>query len=82
MKYIEPGCYEAEIKQLVDRAVDYNEVIGLQGTDGRAVLMSEDEYDAVMETIHLMRDPRVGQDILEAAEELLEESIAEEDVEW
>lgn len=82
MKFLEPDIYKEEIEDLVARAVAYNEIIGLRGADGNAVLMSEEEYDALMETVHVMRDPRVAQDILEAAGELLDECIAEEDVEW
>lgn len=82
MKFVEPEQYREEIMMLVDRAAAYGEVIGLRGSEGSAVLISEDEYDALMETVHLMRDPRVARDILEAAGEALEECIAEEDVEW
>lgn len=82
MKYIEPAVYAGDIRSLVDRAVEYNEIIGLRGTQGEAVLMSQEEYDAILETIHIMRSPQDAREILEAAQEELEMCIAEEDVDW
>ena len=81
MKYVGPEDY-ADVQPLIDRTVQFGEIIGLRGSAGNAVLMSEEEYDALMETVHLMRDERVARDILEAAGEDLEESVAEEDAGW
>ena len=82
MKYIAPEIYRQEIEELAARAVEYNEIIGLQTPGGNAVLMSQEEYDALMETVHIMRDPDAVAAILDAATEVIEECIAEEDVDW
>lgn len=82
MKYIAQEEYKKDPASLVDRTIRFNEIIGLRGTEGNAVLMSEDEYDAMMETIHLCRDPRTRDEILAAADEMLEECIVEEDADW
>lgn len=82
MRYLAQAEYEADPVSVVDRAVRFNEIIGLRGTEGNAVLMSQDEYDAMMETVHLCRDPRNRDEILEAANEMLEDCIVEEDADW
>lgn len=82
VKYVEAEVYSKDPLSYVDRAARFNEVIGLRGTEGNAVLISEEEYDAIMETIHICRDPKVREEIMEAADEILEECIAEEDADW
>lgn len=82
MQYLEPEQYERNIAALVERTVAGGEIIGLSAASGRAVLMSEREYNALAETAFLTQDPRVAADILEAAGEEMEESIAEQDVRW
>lgn len=82
MKYVEAAVYRTDIEDLITRAVEYNEIIGLRSPAGDAVLMSQEEYDALMETVHIMRSPQNARDVLEAAEEALEGCIAEEDAGW
>ena len=82
MQYLEPEPYQADITALVAREAAYNEIIGRQSGTNRAVLLGGEEYVALMETVHLVRGPRVATDFLEAAGEDLEGSAVVEDVRW
>lgn len=82
MDYVTTEQCEKDFDQYVGRAVRFNEIIGIRGSEGNAVLMSEEEYDALMETVFIMRSEETRLDIMGAAAESLEEAIAEEDVSW
>lgn len=82
MKYVTAAQCAADFDKYMERAAKFNEVIGIAGTEGNAVLVSEEEYDALMETVFIMRSEEARADIMGAAAESLEEAVAEEDVDW
>ena len=82
MKYVSTEQFSAAPDQYLERAVRYNEVIGVSTSEGNAVIISEEEYDALMETVFIMRSEETKLDITGARAETLEEAIAEEDVDW
>ena len=71
----------ANLYQLLDMALD-SEVVSVSTKRGNAVILTEDDYNAMMETMHLMNIPGMAQSILDAAEEPLEDGVALDDVEW
>lgn len=71
----------ANLYQLLDMALD-SEVVSVSTKRGNAVILSEDDYNAMMETMHLMRIPGMTESIQAVAEEALSDGVALEDVEW
>ena len=71
----------ANLYQLLDMVLD-SEVVSVSTKRGNAVILSEDDYNAMMGTMHLMNIPGMAQSILDAAEEPLEDGVALDDVEW
>lgn len=59
----------------VDRAVRFGEVVNVSTKNGDAVIMSADDYNAVMETIHLCSIPGMVESIKQAAAEPDEECV-------
>ena len=43
----------------IDKVIEYNEVITVNTKKGNAVIISEADYNALMETLLLQSDPRV-----------------------
>lgn len=82
MQYIDPSDCAEHLDEYLERAAQFNEIIGIRRPEGNAVLMSEEEYDALMETVFIMRSEETRADIRGAAAESFEEAIAEEDVSW
>lgn len=68
--------------EYVNQAVEYNDVINVSTKNGNAVIMSEEEYNGLMETLHLSSDPRVKKEIVEGIHEPLEDCVPEDEVEW
>ncbi|MEG0270910.1 MAG: type II toxin-antitoxin system Phd/YefM family antitoxin [Clostridia bacterium] len=55
----------------VEAAVKHNDVISVTTKHGNAVLLNEDEYNGMVETLHLMSVPGLAKSLLEAAAEPL-----------
>ncbi len=65
---------------LIDQAKDFHEPIVISGKRNNAVLISEDDWNSIQETLYLCSIPGMRESILEARKELLDESI--EDLGW
>ena len=59
--------------EYLNQAIEHNDVINISTKTGNAVLLSEEDYSGLMETIYLFSNPKTAQDILEALAEPIEE---------
>lgn len=66
----------------INQAVEFNDVININTKNGNAVVMSEEDYNGMVETLYLSSNPKVKEEILRGASTPIEECIPEEDVEW
>lgn len=64
---------------LIDQTRDCHEPIIISGKRNNAVLISEDDWNAIQETLYLCSIPGMRESIIEASKEPLEESIKELD---
>jgi toxin-antitoxin system, antitoxin component, PHD family len=53
----------------LNQAVLYNDVINVNTKNGNAIILSEEEYSSMMETLYLMSHSKTSQEILEAMKE-------------
>lgn len=56
----------------VERAVTYGEVVNVSTKSGNAVILSEEDYNSMLETLHLCSIPGMEESIKSAAAEPLE----------
>lgn len=66
----------------INQAVEFNEVINVNTKTGNAVIMSEDDYNGLMETLYLSSNPTVKKEITDGLAAPIEECIPEDEVEW
>lgn len=59
----------ANLYRLVEEAVESSEPIQITGRRGNAVLVSEGDWRAIQETLHLLSIPGMRESILEGAQE-------------
>ena len=74
--------FRKNIYKMMESAIKYNEPINICTKNGNAVLISEEDYNGLMETLYIVSIPGLKEEILEAANEPIEECIPEEEVEW
>lgn len=66
----------------INQAIEFDEVVNVNTKSGNAVIISESEYNSIMETLYLSSDPRVKSEILEGINTPLVECIPESEVLW
>ncbi len=65
--------------ELLDRTVKYNEPVSISTKNGNAVLISEDDYNSLMETLYLTSVPGMKEKLIDGIHTPIEEC---EDFEW
>ncbi|MBE5884806.1 MAG: type II toxin-antitoxin system Phd/YefM family antitoxin [Lachnospiraceae bacterium] len=71
-----------DLYNLVESVSLYHEPALIVGKKANAVLISEDDWSAIQETLYLDSIPNMTQSILEGAKESIEDCTPEEMVEW
>ena len=74
--------FRKNIFEMLDHTIRYNEVINVSTKEGNAIIISEEDYKGMMETLYLSSIPNLKEEILRRASEPIEDSISEDDVEW
>lgn len=72
----------ANLYNLINMAIDNNEVININTKNGNAVLISEEDYNSLIETLYLSSDPEYKKSLINGKNTPLEECVDEEEVEW
>lgn len=71
--------FRKQIFELIDQTVKYNEPINISTKSGNAVLISEEDYNNLVETMYLNSIPGMGEKLKDGIETPLEEC---EKFEW
>ncbi|MCM1546183.1 MAG: type II toxin-antitoxin system Phd/YefM family antitoxin [Clostridiales bacterium] len=53
--------------KLADQIIKFNDVVNITTKDGNVVMMSEEDYNSIMETLYLYSIPGMRESILEGA---------------
>ena len=74
--------FRKNIFVFLEQTIKYNEPINVSTKAGNAVLISEEDYNNLMETMYLSSIPGQREKIIEGLHTPLEECLTEEEVEW
>ena len=74
--------FRKNIYSLVENVVKFNEPVNITTKDGNAVMISEDEYNGLIETLYLTSIPGMREKLTEGLNTPLDETISEEEVLW
>ena len=66
----------------VEQTVKYNETLNICTKEGNAVLLSEEDYSGIMETLYLVSVPGMREKIMDGMKESLEDCVDETAVDW
>ena len=70
------------IYKLLEDAVEYNETINVSTKKGNVVILSEEDYNGLIETLYLSSIPDLKDDIIKGLKEDIDDCVDEEEVEW
>ena len=71
-----------ELYNLVENVNLYNEPALIVSKKENAVLVSEDDWNALQETVYLNSIPGMAQSLIEGRDTPIEQCVAEDEVEW
>lgn len=74
--------FRKNIFAMLEQTIKYNEPLNISTRAGNAVVLSEEDYRGLMETLHLLSDPEMKAKLLEGKETPLSECIPEEEAGW
>lgn len=82
MTNINITSFRKDIYKLLENTIKYNEPINISTKNGNAVILSEEDYNSLMETVHILSVPGLKDKILDGAKESVEDCMSEDEVKW
>lgn len=82
MTNINITSFRKNIYNMLEQTIKYNEPINITTKNGNAVLLSEEDYNSIMETLYIMSVPNLKDEIIKRAKDSKEEYVDESEVEW
>lgn len=74
--------FRKDIYELLEQTIKYNEPINISTKNGNAIVLSEEDYNNLIETLYISSVPGLKEDIIEGLNEHLEDCVAEDEVKW
>ncbi len=82
MTNINITSFRKDIYNLLEQTIKYNEPINISTKNGNAVVLSEEDYNSIMETLYIMSVPNLKDEIIKRANDDNEEYVDESEVDW
>ena len=73
--------FRKDIYELLEQTIKYNEIINISTKNGNAIVLSEEDYNNIMETLYIYSNPELKKDIIDGLNTDLEDCVKEEEVE-
>lgn len=74
--------FRKNVSTLLEQTLKFNEPIHVSTRNGNVVILSEDDYRGILETLEMNANPVMKQKLLEGKDTSLSECIPESEVEW
>lgn len=74
--------FRKNVSTLLEQTLKFNEPIHVSTKNGNVVVLSEDDYRSILETLEMNANPVMKQKLLEGKDTPLSECIPESEVEW
>lgn len=82
MTNINITSFRKNIFSLLEQTIKYNEPLNISTKEGNAVVISEEDYRGIMETLQLLSNPAMKKILVEGKATPLSDCIPENEVEW
>lgn len=71
-----------KLYRLIDEVAEHHKPVMISGKRNNAVIIAQEDWDAIQETLYLVSIPGMKDSIQQAAAEPVEECVALEDLDW
>ncbi len=74
--------FRKDIYNILEQTIKFNEPVSVNTKTGNAIILSEEDYNGLMETLYLSSIQGMKESIIEGLNASLSECISESQVEW
>lgn len=74
--------FRKNLFNMLEQTIKYNEPVNISTKDGNAVIISEEDYNSLVETLFLCSVPGMREQIVEGLHTPLDECLSEDEVQW
>ena len=74
--------FRKDIYELLKQTIKFNEPINISTKDGNAVVISEADYNGLIETLYLTSTPEMKEKLINGKNNPKDECLSEDKVEW
>ena len=74
--------FRKDIYKLLENAIKYNEPINVSTKDGNAVVLSEEDYNNLIETLYISSIPKLKEELIKRKNSSNENFVKEDEVDW
>ena len=74
--------FRKNIYEILETTIKYNEPVNISTKNGNAIVLSEEDYNNLMETIYISSIPKLKEEIVEGLKADDSEFVLEEEVDW
>ncbi len=74
--------FRQNIFEMLENTIKYNDLLNITTKFGNAVVLSEDEYRGLIETLSILSNPEMKDKIIDGRNTPLDNCVPESEVEW
>ena len=74
--------FRKDIYKLLENAIKYNEPINISTKNGNAVVLSEEDYNNLIETLYISSMPKLKEELIKRKKSSNEDFVKEDEVDW
>lgn len=82
MQSVNVTSLRKNLYSLLDKTIRFNEPLSVSTKSGKAVIVSEDDYNDLMETLYVSSVPHMREKIIEGLNTPLSDCVSENEVIW
>lgn len=82
MKSTTAENFRDNLSEMIDELIKSNEQLKVTTETGNVVVLSESDYNGIMETLRIYSNPQEKEKIIEGLNTKLEDCVSEDEVEW
>lgn len=82
MKSTTAENFRDNLSEMIDKLIKSNEQLKVTTETGNVVVLSESDYNGLMETLRIYSNPQEKEKIIEGLNTKLEDCVSEDEVEW
>lgn len=74
--------FRKDIYKLLENAIKYNEPINISTKNGNAVVLSEEDYNNLIETLYISSMTKLKEELIKRKNSSDEDFVKEDEVDW